>query len=120
MVMMMTMMVMVMPMVMMVAMMMMVMMAMVMMVTMSVRHGRGAQGESRTGGQDKRTATQRFEQVEHDRHSWGLRGWDPAGVGFPTFIQGPALGPARGSRHEAIGFNASRRFSASAVGGEGV
>jgi len=45
-----------------------VVMAVVMMVVvmaMSVRHGRGAQCESRTGGHDKHSTTQRFGQVEH-------------------------------------------------------
>jgi hypothetical protein len=51
------------PVVMVMAMMMMVVMA------MSLRHGRGAQCESRTGGHDKRSTTQRLGQVEHDVHS---------------------------------------------------
>ncbi|HXE87104.1 MAG TPA: hypothetical protein VN524_09965 [Hyphomicrobiaceae bacterium] len=42
---------------------------MVVVMAMSVRHGRGAQCESRTGGHDKRSTTQRFGQVEHAVHS---------------------------------------------------
>jgi hypothetical protein len=38
---------------------------MMVVMAMSVRHGRGAQCESRTGGHDKHSTTQRFGQVEH-------------------------------------------------------
>jgi len=56
-----------------------VMMAVMVVMATGMRHGRSAQCESRTGGHDKRSTTQRFGQLEHDVHSWGLRDRRPAG-----------------------------------------
>jgi len=52
---------------------------MVVVMAMSVRHGRGAQCESRTGGHDKSSSTQRSGQIEHDVDSKELRDQRPRG-----------------------------------------
>jgi hypothetical protein len=88
-----------------------VMAMMVMMVTMAtvrVRHGRAAQCESRTGSHNKRSATQRFERVEHGNLLLGKRGAPPRRSAFPGAIpKTRSLQPIRGSRHEIIRFNSS-------------
>ena len=77
---------------------------MMMVMAMSVCDGRTAHCEARTGCHDKRSTTQRFRQVKHDVHSWGLRDRSPQWLISRRLPSNGPLGPAHRSRHEAQGF----------------